>query len=157
MDELPIWISNFSINFCRVSISWHPFQHTHVGRCRVPSGPLTIFTCGQVMYSLRNSDHPYLLYIHYLSWNFLGLVIVIPWLPSTDNKNFLNAAPWVGLVIKSPIMSAVGHHCRESLYFSVISVSKYYLMFMCFVRLLLEALPLFSKIIAPLLYLYTVF
>ena len=63
--------SNFSIDFCRVSISGQPFQHTPFVRCRIPSGFLTIIPCVKVPRSLRPSNHAYLLHLH----GFFG----IPW------------------------------------------------------------------------------
>ena len=116
--------SNFSINCCGVSISGHLFQHTHVGRCRIPSSLLTILTCGQVPRSLRPYDHYYLLYLHDVIFGF-------PWpgswasvTPINWYRNLLNAAPWVSFVIKYPIMSALGNHSRESSYFSIWFVKK---------------------------------
>ena len=38
------------------------FQHTPVGRCRIPSGLRTILTCGQVPQSWQTSDHTYLIF-----------------------------------------------------------------------------------------------
>ena len=65
--------------------------------------------------------------------------------------NFLNKEPWVGFVMKSPVISAVGHHSTCNSFLLIRSVMKKYRMLMCLVRFVLEALPFFSKRIALLL------
>jgi hypothetical protein len=62
-----------------------------------------------------------------------------------------NAAPCSGFVQKSAIISSVGHQSMETLSFLTISVTKKYRTLMCFVLLLLEAFPFFSRSMALLL------
>ena len=64
--------------------------------------------------------------------------------PIIWSQNFLNRAPWSGLVIKSPIMSPVGHQTTFTLPPLTRLVIKKYRMLMCFVCLLLKAFPFFS-------------
>ena len=116
------------------------WPYLFVGRCHIPRGLLTILT--------------YLIFTIFLGFTGTGSwdsVTPINWY-----RNILNAAPWVDFLMKSLIMSYVGHHSMESSYLSIRSVTKEYLMFMCFVRLLIEAFTLFSKRIALLLYWYTI-
>ena len=40
----------------------HLFQHTPVGRCRIPIVLLTMLTCGQVPQSYQPSEHTYLIF-----------------------------------------------------------------------------------------------
>jgi hypothetical protein len=70
--------------------------------------------------------------------------------PIIWSLNLRNRAPWSGLDAKSPIMSHVGHQTTDTPSF-LTQVIKKYRMFICFVRLLLQAFPFFSKIIELLL------
>ena len=116
-----------------------------------------MFTCGQVPHSYQPSDHTYLLDIRDIFLGFPGPSYWDYVTPINWYQDLLNNSLWAGYVMKYTILSAVGNHYRKSSYFSIWSVMKYYLMFMWFVRLLLEDLPFFSKIVTLLLSLYTIF
>ena len=62
-------------------------------------------------------------------------------------RNLLNFEPWRDLVKKSPIMSSVGQYLIMMCTRLTQSDTNKYLMFMCRVRFLLDARPLFSIII----------
>ena len=71
------------------------------------------------------------------------------------SRNFLNNEPCSGLVKKSAIISPVGQYSTDISLALIRSVTKKYRMLMCRVRLLLDALPLFSNNIALWLSWYT--
>jgi hypothetical protein len=68
--------------------------------------------------------------------------------PMIWSLNLRNKAPCRGLVMKSLIMSLVRHQTNDTSPLSMRSVIKKYRILTCFVRLLLEAFPFFSKKIA---------
>ena len=82
-----------------------------------------------------------------LSWiSFLiGMIFMI------RSLNILNILPCVGLVMKYPIMSFVGHHYTFNSFLMILAVMKNKWMLVCFFLLLLDDFPLFSMRMALLL------
>ena len=71
--------------------------------------------------------------------------------PMIWSLNLRKRAPWIGLVMNSPIISQVGHHTNDTLTCATLSVINKYQIFMCLVRLLFEDFPFFSRRIELLL------
>ena len=111
-----------------------------MGRCRIPNFLLTILV--YVIFSI--------------SLDFPGPGSCDSLTPINRSWNILSTTNWFGFVIKSPVMSPVGHHSTEISHFPIRSVTKWYRMFMCFAYFLLEALYLLSKIVSLLLFWKTI-
>ena len=86
-----------------------------------------------------------------------SMVLSMPSMFSRMFLNLRNSDPCIGLVKKSPIISPVGQYLMDTSPDWIRSFTKKYLTLICFVLLLLEALPFVSRRMALLLSWYITF